>query len=91
MGEVEEEEEDPGVCPGLNLEGGGAEADSHVSFGGHQTLEELKARWAFFLRSKKMTSFSSPLPKGPGCDQVWDPLATSSCPLAGLGFLSLAM
>lgn len=45
--------------------------------GGPQTLEGSKIRHAIFLRSKTKTSFSFPLPKGPGYCQVWDPLARS--------------
>lgn len=65
------------------LKVGSGEANTHICLGGHQTLEELRMRWAFSLGRKKMTSSPSLLPKGPGCCQVWDALARPSCHLAG--------
>lgn len=56
--------------------------------GGPQTLE-LKIRCAFFLRSKTRTSFS-PLPKGPGYCQVWDPVSQVLSSPDGFGFMSFA-
>lgn len=70
----------------------GRAARLHVCLGGHQTLgESTEIRWSFSVRSKRITSFSSPLPKGPGCRQVCDAVASFSCHHAGLGFMSLAI
>lgn len=61
---------------------------AHTFVGWPQTLE-LKIRCAFFLRSKTRTSFS-PLPKGPGYCQVWDPVSQVLLSPDGFGFMSFA-